>query len=355
MATILPPGETTFFDADGNPLAGGSVTFFIPNTSTPKNTYLDAGATTPNTNPVVLDAGGRCICYGIGQYRQVVKDSSGNLIWDQLTQDISTVVSLWCGSATGTGNAIILSPSPVITTLTVGQTYAGMITNNNSGPTTLQISAIAVKDVYANAPTGIAPLVGGELVSGNIGLFLWNGTVFIFQNPTLVTVLPGTIINWSTNTAPSGYLECNGASVLRSSYAALFAVIGTVFGSVDGTHFTLPDMRGYFARGWDHGSGVDPARAFGSTQADALASHTHTAVVTDPGHAHTLVFGISNKGGSGNGDCFSDNAGGSTVVGTFDASVDLASNTTGVTVANGNTGGSETRPKNVALMFCIKF
>lgn len=346
MATILPPGETTFFDANGNPLASGTVAFYIPNTSTPKNTYQDAGASILNTNPVVLDAGGRAIIYGTGQYRQVVKDASGNTIWDQLTQDISTVVSLWCGSATGTGNAIILSPSPVVTTLIIGQTYAGMITSNNSGPTTLQISAIAAKNVNVNSSSGLGPLQGGELVSGNVGLFLWNGTVFILQNPILITILPGTIINWSANTPPNGYFECNGAAVSRTTYSVLFSVTGTTFGIGDGTTtFNLPDMRGYFARGWDDGAGVDPMRAFGSTQADEFSSHTHMANITDPGHNHTQLAG-------------NDGSNGTVVVGSLSNISNTAptdSATTGISVANSNTGGSETVPKNVALMFCIKY
>lgn len=350
MATILPPGETTFFDGNGSPLAGGSVAFFIPNTSTPKNTWQDASATILNTNPVVLDAGGRCIVYGIGQYRQVVKDALGNLQWDQLTQDLSTVISLWCGTATGTGNAIILSPSPVITVLTIGQTYAGLIANNNSGPTTLQISAIAAKNVNVNSSTGLGALQGGELVAGNIGLFLWNGTVFILQNPVLIAVLPGTIINWSANTPPTGYFECNGAAVSRTTYATLFGVTGTTFGPGDGsTTFNLPDMRGYFARGWDDGAGIDPTRAFGSTQTDLLKSHTHS--ITDPGHTHA-------PGGPGGSFTIADDSSsiifiqtGSGITASREALT--ASDTTGVT--NANTGGSETRPVNVALMFCIKF
>lgn len=355
MSTLLPNAEQTFLDQSGVPLAGGSVQFFIPNTSTPKATYQDAGNTILNTNPVILDTGGRAIIYGTGQYRQVLKDSLGNTIWDQLTQDISTVVSLWCGSATGTGNAIILSPSPAVTGLVVGQTYAGLITNNNSGPTTLQISALSAQPVNVNSSSGLSALSGGELVVGNVGLFLWDGAVFILQNPVLITILPGTMIIWPKNTPPTGYLECNGASVLRATYPALFSICGTTFGSVDGTHFTLPDMRGYFPRGWDNGAGVDPARTFGSTQAGAFASHTHTANVTDPGHVHHSSVGFSEKGGSGNGDAYSDSQGGSTPVGSGDPGGGTQSSVTGITVANVNTGGTETRPINLALMFCIKF
>ena len=58
MATLLPNAKQAFYDLDGNPLSGGSVAFYVPGTSTLKDTYQDAGATTLNTNPVVLDAAG---------------------------------------------------------------------------------------------------------------------------------------------------------------------------------------------------------------------------------------------------------------------------------------------------------
>ena len=84
-ATLLPNAKQQFFDTNGRPLAGGQVYFYIPNTSTLKNTWQDAGKTVLNTNPVVLDANGQAIIYGDGQYRQVVYDVHGNLIWDRLT------------------------------------------------------------------------------------------------------------------------------------------------------------------------------------------------------------------------------------------------------------------------------
>src|ERR1700733_15751533 len=77
VATILPPAETTFFDANGNPLSGGSVTFYIPNTTTFKTTWQDSAETIPNTNPVILDATGKALILGSGSYRQVVKDVDG--------------------------------------------------------------------------------------------------------------------------------------------------------------------------------------------------------------------------------------------------------------------------------------
>ena len=93
-ATLLPNAKQQFLDTNGRPLAGGQVYFYIPNTSTLKNTWQDAGQITLNTNPVVLDANGQAIIYGSGQYRQVVYDVHGNLIWDKLTSSPVTTADL---------------------------------------------------------------------------------------------------------------------------------------------------------------------------------------------------------------------------------------------------------------------
>jgi hypothetical protein len=83
-------GKSQFLDFNGRPLAGGFVHFYIPNTSTPKNTYQDQAGTVLNTNPVRLDAAGRATIWGTGLYRQVVNDTFGNLIWDQVTDSAAS-------------------------------------------------------------------------------------------------------------------------------------------------------------------------------------------------------------------------------------------------------------------------
>jgi hypothetical protein len=77
-------------DADGNPYAGGSIITFIPGTSTPKATFVDPDLTAANTNPVVMDAAGRTLMYGDGEYRLVIKDAEGNLVADI---EATTIVS----------------------------------------------------------------------------------------------------------------------------------------------------------------------------------------------------------------------------------------------------------------------
>ena len=141
----------------------------------------------------------------------------------------------------------------------------------------------------------------------------------------IATAVPaGTIITVAKNTAPNGYLKANGALLSRATYAALFAQIDTTFGVGDGsTTFALPDLRGYFPRGWDDGRGIDTSRVFGSTQEDDFKSHSH----------------IWNGGGNNQ----------------IVAAGGIAVPATGWNGNTSTTGGTETRPKNIALLYCIKY
>ena len=133
----------------------------------------------------------------------------------------------------------------------------------------------------------------------------------------------GNVSSFAMVTPPTGWLKANGAAINRTTYAALFAAIGTTFGAGDGsTTFNVPDLRGEFVRGWDDGRGVDASRTLGSTQEDELRSHRH---------------GITAQSGTGaNYYAGAQDAGGATVYTLY-------------------TGGSETRPRNVALLYCIKY
>lgn len=136
----------------------------------------------------------------------------------------------------------------------------------------------------------------------------------------------GAVAHFARSTVPTGWLEANGAAVSRTTYAALFAAIGTTFGGGNGTTtFNLPDLRGEFIRGWDNGRGVDSGRSFGTAQGDELRSHSHS--VTLP---------IASDSQAGSDDESISTLGGSQTYGTS------------------NTGGNETRPRNVALLACIK-
>jgi microcystin-dependent protein len=139
---------------------------------------------------------------------------------------------------------------------------------------------------------------------------------------------PGAVIYFAMSTPPTGWLKANGVAVSRTTYAALFAAIGTKFGAGDGSiTFNLPELRGEFIRSYDDGRGVDSGRIFGSWQVDELKSHNH------------VITGADNPTGTG-------------------GYIDLGDtiNTDGSSaVAVQNTGGIETRPRNIALMACIKY
>src|SRR5258708_1641045 len=91
-------------------LAGGKVYFYVPNTTTFKNTWLSAGQTVLNANPVPLDQNGCAVIYGTGSYRQILQDSLSNTIWDQVTTDTGASNStFWAGTAAGTPNVITVS------------------------------------------------------------------------------------------------------------------------------------------------------------------------------------------------------------------------------------------------------
>jgi len=102
--------------------------------------------------------------------------------------------------------------------------------------------------------------------------------------------LIGEIVPYAGSTPPiADWLFCDGSSLLRSDFPDLFAVIGTVYGSADSSHFSIPDLRGRVPVGVGTGSGLSP-RALGDSFGEEghqltvaeLASHTHT----DAGHSH---------------------------------------------------------------------
>lgn len=153
---------------------------------------------------------------------------------------------------------------------------------------------------------------------------------------------PGAIMAFGMAAAPTGWLECNGAAVNRTTYAALYTAIGTTWGAGDGvTTFNVPDLRAQFLRGWDHGKGTDTGRTFGSYQADMYAAHKHT--LTDPGHTH----GLPKVGSSGTSGVLYEGFSVADYTSRLSASA-----TTGITMAN--SGGAETAPKNYAILYAIK-
>ena len=167
----------------------------------------------------------------------------------------------------------------------------------------------------------------------------------------------GSVFTFATTTVPSGYLECNGAAVSRSTYASLFSSISTTWGVGDGSStFNLPDLRGQFVRGWDNSAGVDSGRSFASSQSDQNKEHNHTASTTSlTGGIRKISEGFG-AGGSATGVFTKTQDGTNTITGSSSTSsvggVDFDGSHTHKIA---NDGGTEVRVKNYALMYVIKF
>jgi phage-related tail fiber protein len=187
----------------------------------------------------------------------------------------------------------------------------------------------------------------------------------------------GSIVYVSGAVPPEGYLKANGALLSRVTHANLFAVIGTTYGVGDGsTTFGLPDLRAEFIRGLDDGRGIDPGRLQGSAQASQNLSHGHIATIAaDGAHTHT-VSGTTASGGehthplpnttdarTTGTPVNSAGGAGAPVVSTLSAGAHT--HTFNGTASNGGAhthvatiaanGGIEARPRNVALLACIKY
>lgn len=202
-------------------------------------------------------------------------------------------------------------------------------------------------------------------------------------------VMVGQISAFARSTAPAGWFKANGAAVSRAAFPELFAAIGTTFGAGDGsTTFNLPDLRGEFLRGWDDGRGVDAGRAFATVQAGQNASHTHGASASASAgnagnhrhnvwtggagnHTHSYQLakardanpsGNHNRFGYANDGTYNYDG----VVGSINGVGDHAhgadmdwqgdhSHPIYVSVSVAAQGGNEARPRNAAVLFCIKY
>lgn len=259
-ATLLPLGRQTFLDTNGKPLAGGTVTFYIPNTSSLKDTWQDSGQTTLNTNPVVLDASGSAVIYGSGAYRQVVKTSAGVTIWDKLTSDTSASATSYAGTSGGTANLQTVT-APNFTSGD-GQSITFIASGTNTGAFSLNVNGSGGISVLNDTPNGSSALTGGEVVAGNVVTVVYAAGAGVFHTSISPSAEPvGVIKEYAGSTAPAGYLLAYGQCVSRTTYAKLFAVIGTTYGTCDGsTTFGIPDKRGRVGVGLDNMGGVASGR-----------------------------------------------------------------------------------------------
>ena len=220
-------------------------------------------------------------------------------------------------------------------------TAAGVADTGALSAATLSVSGAAT---FSTSPTVPTPSAGDSSTKVPTTAFVQTAV------NSLVTVLTGSLMMWPTSTAPTGYLSCNGAAVSRTTYAALFAVVGTTFGAGDGsTTFNLPNYTNRMPYGTTIG-------ATGGSADAIVVSHTHTASTSasDSGHQHF----ISTPGGQGSVNS------GNNLVGNYNegsqtgakysgfASANISASTT--VNATGASGTNANLPPYLGINFIIK-
>lgn len=279
QATLLPNAKQAFMDANGRPLTAGTVTFYVPNTSTPKTTWQNAEQTIFNTNPVILDAAGRAIIYGSGSYRQVVRDRLGNIVWDQVTSSTGTSG----GGGGGTTDTTLVGTVLMWSGFTAPTNYVfayGQEVSRLSFPGYL---TVVTQTLIVSCTSGSATLTG------------LSDTSQLPVNAKIESVC-----------APTGsfIISKTGTTVTMNVVSVASTTASTVFfpyGNGDGvTTFNVPDFRGRVTAGRDNMGGVTAARltatyfgvtgaAIGATGGDESQTLT---VAQMPSHDHGGLTGV---------------------------------------------------------------
>jgi microcystin-dependent protein len=209
-------------------------------------------------------------------------------------------------------------------------------TLNQLAQSTVALTAgtIVDADVSASAAIALSKLATGALP-----------TAITVSSANMVTataqaLLPaGAVMPFAMITPPQGWLAANGTAYSRSTYATLFAAIGTTFGSGDGsTTFNLPDLRGIFVRGSGSQtiSGTTYNKTFAAKEQDGLNTHSHDYY-------------------DSNWESTNSSPAGGAISATWGAPGTLFRYNYTKTTISTNGAASETRPANIALLYCIKF
>lgn len=232
MAVIIALPRFRALDANGDPLSGGKVYFYEAGTSTPKDTYTDSGAGTPNANPVVLDSEGYADVWGSGTYKIVVKNSSdvtqftvdnveasGSVISDgtvtnaKLADMAANTIKARVGSTSGTPEDVALSASQVIGRDSTGNVDALDVGNGLQAVSgSLRVGGTVAAGLSAtsyNAGTFTTGTYTPDPANGNIQHATNNGA-HTLAPPATVTVIT---VEY-TNGASAGAITTSGFDIV---------------------------------------------------------------------------------------------------------------------------------------------
>ncbi len=303
----------------------------------------------------------------------VLRDSSGDFAAGNITASLTGTVT---GSLIGNADSATLAAGLSATLIVAqGGTNSSTALNNNrimqsSGGSIIEAAAISASKALASDSNGIPVAATTSTTELNYVAGVTSSIQTQIDAVIALTFPAGIILPYGGSAAPTGFLLCDGSSVLRATYPNLFTAIGTSFGSVDGSHFTLPNT----ARRVLMGAGGSGTATIGNTVGNSggeedhvlttaeLASHNHTQNqhnhtfndvahthgITDPGHIHRENIG-SLDDPTAPGD-FVYGASGSTAgrgitTGVIPSSdglgfVNTDSNTTGISINTANVGAT---------------
>ncbi len=244
------------------------------------------------------------------------------------------------GTPTAPTAAQSVNNTQIATTAFVKSAIAGMVGSAPAALDTLNELAAALGNDPNFATTMLNALAGKQPLDNTLtnlsgkdvaGLLTYLG---LGEGSALPVGAP---VPWPSETPPTGWLKCNGAAFSAEEYPELAKAYPTN---------KLPDLRGEFIRGWDDGRGIDAGRALLSLQAGMLEKHRHIVVANDGYDTKdewelATIFKKTYTQGRG---LDATNTGGSLI----------PSPTLHSRGSIGNTGGSETRPRNIAFNFIVR-
>lgn len=225
-AGLLPVPKARFFDNAGAPLSGGLLYSYIAGTTTPLATYTSFSGLVANSNPIVLDSAGYADVWLVGNYKFILKDSSGVQIWSE-----DNILAAGTGgnyfADTGGANAYIINPVPSSTGYVAGQIYDVAISAANTGASTLNVNGLGVKNItYADG----SALTIGALPTGSVVRLIYDGAEFQLQN---IKPIPGAI-SFTSITLSSYLNEAKAPDIASAPTVAIGAAAGN-FMHVTGT------------------------------------------------------------------------------------------------------------------------
>jgi hypothetical protein len=286
----------------------------------------------------------------------ITRDGADDMLWRAMR-----AIGVRYAADSGAANSIVGAFSPPVTPsqLVAGLMLIIKLNASVTGATTITADGNAPAPL--KWPDGTA-LALGDATAGALLLVGFDGTNFQLLcrmnggGASSANFVPGVIYDWSNETVPSGTLECDGSAVSRATYSRLFGIIGTRYGQGNGTTtFNLPDRRGYFIRGWDHTAGRDPDEGGRTAQNAGGATGNHVGTVQG-GAAGPISLTGATAEFVGPGVVYPTDGGASGIL-TNNANISAVGTVdlTGTLTVSGNSGATETRPKNVTTMFVIAY